>query len=158
MIEHLMPVLNDNPELILICVGAPFKPYEIENLKALGLLNAVRSIQAHENVLFSIYEQAACLILPSIYEGFGFPLLEAMKAGCPIVSSGSSSLPEVGGDGALYFDPVTFNGFAEQLKLILHNTEVKTQLKINQPARLKKFNWKNTAGQTYNVYKRLVNV
>jgi len=158
MIEHLAPFLKASPEFKLLCVGAPFKPFEIDKLNKLGLINSVKSVQAHENVLYSIYQQAACLILPSIYEGFGFPLLEAMKAGCPILSSGSSSLPEVGGDGALYFDPVSFEGFTSRLESILYNDEVRAQLKLNQPDRLKKFSWKNTAMQTYNVYKRLVNV
>jgi glycosyltransferase involved in cell wall biosynthesis len=158
MVENLISFIKDDKALKLLCIGSPFTPSEISTFEKFGLKNAVQSVQAPEDVFFSIYEQAACFILPSIYEGFGFPMLEAMKAGCPILSSNSSSLPEVGGNGALYFDPVTFVGFADQLKLILNNHEIGRQLKTNQVDCMKKFSWKNTAGQTYNVYRCLASV
>ncbi len=156
MIENLAPVIKGNKNLKLLCVGADFTAAERVKIAALGLTDSVESVHAHENELFSIYENAVCFILPSIYEGFGFPLLEAMKADCPILSSNSSSLPEVGGNGALYFDPISFKGFSEQLNVILHQKDAVKNLKNNQVAQLKKFSWKITAEQTYEVYKRLV--
>ncbi len=155
MVENLRPYIRNWEELKLVCVGAEFTAQEKSAFAKLGLTDAVLSVQAREDELFSIYQNAECLILPSIYEGFGFPLLEAMKAGCPILSSNSSSLPEVGGDGALYFNPVTFEGFVTQLDKLLYNEPAKAQIKLNQPGRLEKFSWRKTAEQTCNVYKRL---
>ncbi|GAC1310853.1 MAG: hypothetical protein NVSMB24_28980 [Mucilaginibacter sp.] len=156
MVENVVPVLKNNKHLKLLCVGANFKPDELDRFERFGIGNLVESVHAREDELFSIYENAVCFILPSIYEGFGFPLLEAMKAGCPILSSNSSSLPEVGGNGALYFDPVSFDGFAGRLNVILNQKGAIEQLTGNQVGQLKKFSWKITAGQTYEVYKRLV--
>jgi glycosyltransferase involved in cell wall biosynthesis len=155
MIENLVPVLKQD-DLKLLCVGSSFTPVELGEINKLGLTGAVKSVQARDNELFSIYENAACLILPSLREGFGFPLLEAMKAGCPILSSNSSSLPEIGGKGALYFDPDTFEGFKEQLNLVLSNSGIKAQLLNNQQDVLKKFSWENTAARTFNAYKHVV--
>ncbi|TWJ00641.1 glycosyltransferase involved in cell wall biosynthesis [Mucilaginibacter frigoritolerans] len=155
MIENLVPILDGNDELKLLCVGSPFTQLEQDGLNKFGLRNAVKSVQALDQELFSIYQNAACLILPSVYEGFGFPLLEAMKAGCPILASSSSSLPEVGGNGALYFDPASFNNFTHQLKMILSNGELKKELLKHQPKVLERFSWKITAEQTYKVYSNL---
>jgi len=156
MVEHLVRFLKEHNQFKLLCVGSSFTPQEQDKFNHFGILSAVKSVQAHDCELFSIYENAACLILPSLYEGFGFPLLEAMKAGCPVLSSNSSSLPEVGANGALYFDPVSFENFTEQLDQILSNSAVKTGLLGNQAAVLKKFSWRTTAEQTHNVYKKLV--
>ena len=156
MVENLAPVLKENGELKLLCVGSTFTTAELEKFRRLGIPNAVTSVQAADNELFSIYENAACLILPSLYEGFGFPLLEAMKAGCPVLSSNSSSLPEVGGDGALYFHPVSFDGFKDQLELILHDNDVRRELLQEQLKVLPKFSWRKTADKTYQAYRRLI--
>lgn len=155
MAERLAEALKQNPDLGLVCVGAPFTAAELGFFKKLGTDKQVLAVQAHDDELFSIYANAACLILPSLYEGFGFPLLEAMKAGCPILSSNSSSLPEVGGNGALYFHPVSFEGFGEQLNLLLLNNDVKTGLLDKQPGILKNFSWQITARRTYEAYRRV---
>jgi glycosyltransferase involved in cell wall biosynthesis len=156
MVEALLPVIKDSKELKLLCVGSPFTPAEAGLINKMGLTDFIRSVQAREDELFSVYENAKCLILPSIYEGFGFPLLEAMKAGCPVLSSNSSSLPEVGGNSALYFNPVSFEGFTGQLIRILTDNDTKAKLLKIQAEILKKFSWKSTAEQTYGVYKRIV--
>jgi glycosyltransferase involved in cell wall biosynthesis len=70
--------------------------------------------------LISLYAGAAALVLPSLYEGFGLPLLEAMQMGCPVLSSNSTSLPEIGGDAALYFDPHSAESCAACLLQVLN--------------------------------------
>ncbi len=67
-----------------------------------------------------LYKNALCFTLPSLYEGFGLPVLEAMKFGCPTVISNVSSLPEVGGDAAIYFDPQSADDMAEKLDLVIN--------------------------------------
>ena len=75
-----------------------------------------------------IYNNAACLIFPSFYEGFGLPPLEAMVCGCPVIASNSASIPEVCGDAALYFDPLKFEELAENMLMLTNNKNLRTEL------------------------------
>lgn len=70
-----------------------------------------------------LYRKASCFVFPSLYEGFGIPLLEAMATGCPIVCSNTSSLPEVAGDSAFYFDPLDVEDMSNKIALVLQNKE-----------------------------------
>jgi glycosyltransferase involved in cell wall biosynthesis len=75
-----------------------------------------------------IYNNAECLIFPSIYEGFGLPPLEAMIYGCPVIASNSASIPEVCGDAALYFEPFKFEELAEKMQMLTNNKGLRTEL------------------------------
>jgi len=67
----------------------------------------------------SLYKNALCFVLPSLYEGFGLPVLEAMKFGCPVVISDVSSFPEVGGEAAIYFDPQSVDDIAQKIEKVI---------------------------------------
>ncbi len=101
-----------------------------------------------ENQLIFLYKNAFCLVIPSLYEGFGIPLLEAMNFDCPVISSYSSSLPEIAGDAALYFDPNNYLDLVEKLKLLRENSDLKKDLIKKGKERIKQFSWKKTAEQT----------
>ena len=75
-----------------------------------------------------IYNNAECLIFPSIYEGFGLPPLEAMIYGCPVIASNSASIPEVCGNAALYFEPLKFEELAEKMMMLTTNKSLRTDL------------------------------
>src|SRR5258708_9811473 len=72
----------------------------------------------------SLYENALCYVLPSLYEGFGLPVLEAMKYDCPVIISNVSSLPEAGGDAALYVDPENVTDIAEKIEKLITNEKL----------------------------------
>jgi glycosyltransferase involved in cell wall biosynthesis len=78
--------------------------------------------------LLDYYRNATALIFPSYYEGFGFPILEAMAQGCPVACSRAASLPEVAGEAALYFDPFDVNSIAEALLSIVTDTNLRLRL------------------------------
>jgi glycosyltransferase involved in cell wall biosynthesis len=102
--------------------------------------------------LAEFYNHAAVFAYPSLYEGFGLPILEAMACGAPVVSSGASSLPEVGGDAALYADPMDADGFTAQVGRVLHDPELRTRMIEEGLRRARQFSWRRAAQETLAVY------
>jgi len=108
-----------------------------------------------ENDLFTIYQNAYALIFPSIYEGFGFPILEAAAFDVPALCSNITSLPEIGGEGALYFDPYNAKDLQNQILNIVNNTELYNNLVSKAKINLTRFSWEKNARETLNVYNKI---
>jgi glycosyltransferase involved in cell wall biosynthesis len=104
--------------------------------------------------LASIYRNAELFVFPSIYEGFGFPLLEAMAYGIPSIAARSSSLPEIGGDAALYFSPRKADELEVQMESALTDAALRAQLSVAGIARAAQFRWDVAAEQTLAVLRR----
>lgn len=108
------------------------------------------------DVLGSLYVQAELFVFPSLYEGFGIPILEAYAAGTPVLTSSGTSTEEVGGSAALYVDPLSVDTLAAGMKLLLTNTELR-QAHIRQGReRALEYNWKKTAEGAWQVLNSLV--
>ena len=102
-----------------------------------------------------LYQNVRALIFPSLYEGFGLPLLEAMELGCPVLSSSGGSLKEIGGEGIMYFDPKNPESISETIeKLVFSESLIKENIKYGFK-RVKLFSWEKCAKKTFNVYKQL---
>ena len=113
----------------------------------------VRILQdVSDNELVEFYGRAAVFAYPSIYEGFGLPVLEAMACGAPVVSSDASSLPEVGGAAVLYADPHDAAGFGAQVMRLLSEPELRQQMIAAGLERAQQFSWQRTAESTLRVY------
>jgi glycosyltransferase involved in cell wall biosynthesis len=104
----------------------------------------------------AVYAGAQALVLPSLYEGFGLPVLEAMACGTPVACSGVSSLPEVAGDAALLFDPRDTDAIAAALHRILSRDDLREALADRGTARAGCFSWSRAATETQSVYDRIV--
>ena len=108
--------------------------------------------------LAGFYNRAAVFAYPSLYEGFGLPVLEAMACGAPVVSSASSSLPEVGGDAALYADPHNAGEFTAQVARVLHDGALRSRMVEEGLRRARQFSWRRTAEETLAVYQEVCGV
>lgn len=106
----------------------------------------------NDEEMVALYKNAECFVMPSLEEGFGIPVLEAMACGCPVVSSQNGSLPEVGGDGAVYFDPNNIEDMAEKISKVLDDKGLRRNLIEKGLKRYKEFSWQKMAEQTLEVY------
>lgn len=102
----------------------------------------------------ALYSAAEMLVFPSLFEGFGFPVLEAMACGTPVVTSNVSALPEVAGDAALLVDPRSAEEIADAMARLRSDSELRLSLRARGLARAKEFSWKRAAQQTCLAYQR----
>lgn len=121
-----------------------------DSVKFLGLVP--------EDDLVKLYNAAQLFVYPSLYEGFGLPVLEAMTCGCPVITSNISSLPEVAGDAAVLVDPLETAQIAEQMRLFLTNPDMRMEYRRRGLQRAKDFSWRRCAEQTIEVYKQVLEV
>jgi hypothetical protein len=108
---------------------------------------------AKDNDLPILYNGASVFVLPSLYEGFGLPLLEAMACGTPVVASSVSSIPEVAGEAAILVDPLDPESIADGLKVALFDTARRQKLVESGLKRSKEFSWEKAARETFEVYR-----
>jgi glycosyltransferase involved in cell wall biosynthesis len=104
----------------------------------------------------ALYCGADALVYPSLMEGFGLPVLEAMRCGTPVLTSTTSSLPEVGGDAALYADPYSIDEIAAALYKLASQPSLRADLSARGLRRAALFTWTRTAEQTLRVYEALL--
>lgn len=146
--------LRNLPDLSLLIVGPPLTAEEEQTLQS--VLPGRWSLRdgVHNEALRQLYAQCFALIYPSDYEGFGLPVLEAMACGAPVVCSHVSSIPEVGGDAALYADQQRGEAYAERLAA-LFDTDFNSDIRRKSLANAEKFSWKRCFAETAEVYRQL---
>ncbi len=141
---------------LVIAGGKGWLNAEIDTLlKSSGSSGILRIGYVDEQDLPALYSAAIVSVFPSLYEGFGLPVLEAMACGTPVISSNSSSLPEVGGDAALYFDPHDTNQLKETLERLLGDENLRAQLSRKGIERARLFSWEKAAQETLGVYEKV---
>lgn len=103
-----------------------------------------------------LYSAAYVLLYPSLYEGFGLPILEAMACGTAVITSNTSSMPEVGGDGAVYVNPTNIEEIKQKLKEVMEDKDLREDLIKKGFEQAKKFSWEKCAKETVEVYRRVM--
>lgn len=133
--------------------------------KSDNILAEISHLKLQDDIVFTgyvsdedlpaLYNAASLFVYPSIYEGFGLPPLEAMSCGCPVITSNTSSLPEVVGDGGIMFDPHDIDELANLMYEVLTNNELKDDLIEKGLRRAKMFSWNKCAKETLEVYREV---
>lgn len=157
-INSISSLLYEEKDLFMICAGGDvFSDAELSLLDDLKIRKKVLHVTINtERTLSQLYKKATLFVFPSLYEGFGIPVLEAFSCGCPVAASNCSSLPEVGGDTVNYFDPYNSTSIKNVVEDIVHNKAVQDSLRIRGYQRLKLFSWDKTALKTKKVYDNLL--
>jgi glycosyltransferase involved in cell wall biosynthesis len=139
----------------LVVVGRPWSLFERQRLTALGVKESVRLVgSCSDEELCRLYNAALAFVYPSLYEGFGIPLLEAMACGCPVVASNIPSTVEVAGDYPFYFRPESVEGLVQALEAAIAVGRCPERVELGT-RRAQDFTWERTAAMTLEVYRDL---
>lgn len=156
-VRSVAPLLRDNPDLVIVCAGGgAFTPQEHDLLAALKVAARVRQFPVSDDALVALYGGAMAFVFPSLYEGFGIPVLEAYSCGCPVLLSNRSSLPEVGGEAAVYFDPEDEESLRSAAVRVITDAGLRESLVARGRARAGAFSWEKVARETRTIYESLL--
>lgn len=143
----------------LVCTGKPFSVTEIYKIKELNIEDKVLYYHPSDAEMKNLYAYAIAFVYPSLYEGFGMPILEAFAYGCPVLLNKKSCFPEIAGDAALYFE--SENGKSdlyEKLAAIYLNKNCRNLTILRQDERFRNFSWKKSAQEHYGVYSNIMRI
>lgn len=159
LIDAVSEILKNKSDLKLVLVGHQHKS-EI-------LIKRIEEVNLQDKVIFTgfvpdediqpLMANAKLFVFPSLYEGFGIPLLDAQACQVPVVSSNAGSLREVGGDAALYFDPENTIEMSDVISKVLESDSIASDIIKKGLRNRENFSWKETAQQTLDVYKKVLN-
>jgi len=144
VIEAIQSCAEECPRLVI--VGGSFSRV-FRSEEAIPADKLIRLGYVTDAQLRSLYENALAFVFPSLYEGFGLPPLEAMVCGCPVMASNTTSLPEVCGDAALYFDPMREEQIASSIRQLTNMQALRSELKEKGRQRALQFTWNKAAGE-----------
>lgn len=161
LLDALQQLQQKGDDVWLVVVGSKGWLYE-------GFFRHLEELQLGDTVLLpgyvpdadlpAVYSAATLCVLPSLYEGFGLSVLEAMACGTAVVCSRASSLPEVGGDAARYFDPTDVEEMAEAIRAVWHDETLRAEMGRRGLAQAARFSWARAAAETMAVYQRAMAV
>jgi glycosyltransferase involved in cell wall biosynthesis len=157
LLEAVAVLRKEIPEIVLLKVGSPGMGGDRKATKRL-----IKSLQIEDRIYFTgdvseemlakYYNAADIFVFPSLYEGFGLPIIEAMACGCPVVASNTTSIPEILGDAGILIYPLNSENMAESILELLNNTEKRNQYIKNGLIRIFQFNWDEAAKKMLWVY------
>jgi len=156
-IKAISLLLKNDRNLFIVCAGGGFfNEDEKEFLKSLSIQNKIFQLQVDDEGLQVLYKNALVFVFPSLYEGFGIPVLESFTCGCPVICSKTSSLPEVAGDAAVYFEPESELSILNSVQKVIYNNNLRSQLAHKGSQRVKEFSWEKTSKKTKKIYEDIL--
>ena len=148
--------IDDDVSLVAIGGRTPYTIQVEEYIKENNLAHRVKLMHGVPFRDFpAIYAAASAFVYPSVFEGFGIPVLEALAVGIPVATSNISSMPEVSGEAAIYFDPYCVEDMADKINLLLNDKEVVAELNANRSKQLDKFAIENIAKNVNDIYRSI---
>ena len=155
-LRSVAPVLHQDERLHVVCAGGgAFTSFENHLFGQMRLTGRVHQYSAPDSMLWHLYRNARVFVFPSLYEGFGIPIIEAYACGCPIAVSDTSSLPEIAGDAALYFDPLDEASIRNAVTQVTYDEDLRAGLVRKGSGRIREFSWERTALETMKTYESI---
>ena len=151
--SELSPELRAEYKLAL--VGFDSWNFDRKELSSGADIRLIENV-TDDRVLAEIYRNASLFVFPSFYEGFGFPPLEAMACGCPVIASSGTPLPEVCGKGAVYFNPNSVSELAARIEEVLSNNKLRNSLVENGKEVSESYSWEKCGKETLKVFSELI--
>ena len=156
LLNALPNILKGHSDLKLVCTWKDFTSNEKKLFLNKNLNDHIIHISANESQMRQLYQHAEVFVFPSLYEGFGMPILEAMAANCPVALSNASCFPEIAQDAAVYFDPHQPDDIANAVINILDSSDLRKDIIAKGFKRVKDFSWEECAKQHLAVYNSLL--
>lgn len=154
LVNSISNYMKENTIELVCAGGKPFSDDERKMIAEKDLSDVVKYYEiTSDEDLATMYRKAICFVYPSSHEGFGIPILEAYSCGCPVILAKSSCFPEIGGNGALYFENGNVQQLLEQISKIHWSDACANDLKQRGFLRLQDFSWEKTVQQHIEVYK-----
>jgi glycosyltransferase involved in cell wall biosynthesis len=160
LIQAFFKIMDKLPhDLIIVGKREGFLTSDLQSTRLAENIERVKFTDYIEDDLLKQYiANAEALIFPSLYEGFGFPPLEAMACGCPVIVSNVASISEVCGNASLYCDPYSVEDIAEKIQLLLNDNTLRKNLKSSGIEQAKKFSWEKCADATITVIDEILSL
>lgn len=153
----LMKQRSGLPISLVIAGGQGWKFDPLNALKGVSFAQDVNFIgYVPDEEIAALYSAAELFVFPSLYEGFGIPVIEAQKCGTPVITSNTSALPEIGGDAAVYVDPLNVDELAHEMEIVLQSNTLRESLIAKGKENAARFSWEESAQQLTDYIERSV--
>jgi glycosyltransferase involved in cell wall biosynthesis len=156
LIKAFAVLSKEYPEIKIVCTHKKFNTTELNQFKSLHIENQIIHISATEEMMSNLYQNALFFIFPSLYEGFGMPILEAMINHCPVALSNASCFPEIAQNAGIYFDPENIDSIADTMRELINNENLRDNLRKLGDKRVKDFSWEKCAQEHLKLYQSLL--
>lgn len=159
VLDCMQVFVKTHPEVKLVCTGANFSRVEIKLIDKYRLHDSLIHYFANDTQLKNLYANAIAFVYPSLYEGFGMPILESFSYGCPVLLNKKSCFPEIGGNAAIYFNSDSYgSNMYEAFEKVYSFSEQERNTQVEKGYnRLNLFSWKRSAEQLAQVYRNIAN-
>ncbi len=154
LVDAMNKLMLEDKNINLVCVGGG--EFTQQEIKMFGIGDRYHYYECNDDELNYIYQHAICLVYPSLYEGFGIPILEAFINRCPVVLSNTSCFPEIALNAALYFNPNDIEELVQCLSELINDDQIRNKYIDMGLKRVRAFDWDNTVAQTTEVYRSIV--